>query len=63
MKMRWMVLCDGERKTFATRAAAREEAAWLNRHPSNTNIRNFGPYRNVDGRAQIVDLWHEEPPK
>jgi len=52
---RWVVECDGDKWRFSSRAAAREHAGWLNRHPSNTNIRAFGPYKNVDGRARVRD--------
>lgn len=55
-KLRWLVDCDGDISTFASRAAAREHQAWLNRHPGNVDIRNFGPYTNVDGIARLVDL-------
>ena len=62
---RWGVVCDDERWVFSTRARAREWAARVNRHPANANIRMFGPYRNVDGVARLVDLrwetWGGEP--
>ena len=53
---RWLVECDDDRKSFPSRSAARDYAAWLNRHPSNVDIRRFGPYLNADGIARIIDL-------
>lgn len=53
---RWAVHCDGEYWLFRTRAAAREQQRWLNSHPSNVNIRRFGPSSNVDGVAEVIDL-------
>lgn len=61
IKNRWMVICDDERRTFATRAKARQYASWLRHHPSNVDIRLFGPYKNVDGCPRVVDLRHEDP--
>ena len=58
---RWMVVCDDERRRFRTRAAARDWARGENAHPSNVDVRRFGPYRNVDGVARILDLWSEDP--
>ena len=55
-RKRWMVVCDDEKFRFTTRKAAREYASWLNRHPANTNTRQFGPYANVDGVARVIDL-------
>lgn len=53
---RWAVHCDGEYWLFHTRAEAREQQRWLSRHPSNVNIRRFGPYQNADGVAEVIDL-------
>ena len=53
---RWLVECDDEHKSFSSRSAAREYAARLANHPANVNIRRFGPYKNVDGIARIIDL-------
>jgi hypothetical protein len=60
-KFRWLVVCDDEMYSHRTRAGARKDAAWTNRHPSNVDRRRFGPYRfgsylNADGCARIVDL-------
>jgi len=49
----WLVECDDERWRYSTRAAAREFAGRLNRHPGNVDIKTHGPYRNVDGRARV----------
>lgn len=54
---RWSVEIDGERFAFRTRDEARQCAARHNRHPANVNIRTFGPYRNVDGTARVIDRF------
>ena len=58
---RWLVECDDERASFSTRAKARAYAVRLSGHPANANIRLFGPYSNVDGIAQVVDLGNPDP--
>lgn len=52
---RWLVVCDDETWTFRTRAGARAQAARLNRHPANVDIRLHGGYSNVDGHARVID--------
>jgi len=49
----WAVIIDDETEWYATRAAARAKAKWHNRHPANVDIRRFGPYKNVTGRARV----------
>ncbi len=61
-KRRWVVKIDGEIERYATRAEAREAAAWHNRHPANIDIRRFGPHQNVDGIARVYDADAEEGP-
>jgi hypothetical protein len=53
---RWLVICDDEMSNFQTREQAKSYANWLNRHPSNSNIRVYGPYKNVKGVASVIDL-------
>lgn len=53
---KWAVYCDDEKYFFTTRAKARELAKKLNSHPANTNIRKFGPYKNVTGVARVYKL-------
>jgi len=55
-KHRWLVEIDGRRSTYRTRREAMDAQRWENRHPANTNIRIFGPYRNGDGKARLIDL-------
>lgn len=60
-KNRWLVVCDDELESFSTRAKARAAAGRISGHPANANIRLFGPYLNVDGIAQVIDLgWPNE---
>ena len=54
---RWIVVCDGETETYATRHAARAAAQVWRRHPGNVDIRRRGGYRNATGKVHIVDLW------
>lgn len=58
---RWLVECDDERFNYRSRERARAAAARLNSHPANVNIRAYGPYRNVDGRARVIDLGQPNP--
>lgn len=53
---RWLVVCDDEARSYKTRSAAKEAARSLQGHPANANIRAFGPYKNVDGEARVIDL-------
>ncbi|MBX6334668.1 hypothetical protein IRY61_05020 [Candidatus Saccharibacteria bacterium] len=57
---RWLVVCDDYMKSHPTRKAAREDARRLNDHPSNEDIRRFGPYLNVTGIARVIDLGNPD---
>lgn len=50
----WVVVCDDETWTFATREKARELATSLRRHPSNVDIRRHGGYRNAGGDVRVL---------
>ena len=52
---RWIMVIDDEVELHASRAAARKSAAWHRHHPANADIRQHGPYRNVDGVPRVLD--------
>lgn len=56
---RWLMVCDDERESYASRAAALDAARWHRRHPGNADIRTHGPYANVDGIPRVIDLASE----
>lgn len=58
----WVVVCDDEVWSFATRQKAREYATSLRRHPSNVDIRRRGGYRNADGDVRVLrrEDWRSE---
>lgn len=66
-KKRWLVVLNGTRTEFSSRARAREYAAWERRHPSNVALRrDVTSYHDddgniVDGIPRIVDSWEEQP--